>query len=103
MPSERSQILTLLEGRHIDVGEAERLLVLVGGRNRFLILARFMILALCTLAFVIAAPAYLPGFSPLHLIESIQAVLCSAFQSVTASEAFHHAHVFFIRLLGELP
>jgi hypothetical protein len=103
MPSERSRILTLLEARHIDVGEAERLLILVGGQNRFLMLARFLILALWTIAIVIATPAHLPGFSLLHLVESLQAVLCSAFQSVTASEAFHYTHVFFIRLLGELP
>ena len=43
MQSERSQILALLAARRIDVADAERLLVLVGGRDRFLTLTLWAI------------------------------------------------------------
>jgi hypothetical protein len=93
MSSERSQVLSLLATRRIDVAEAERLLVLIGGRDRFVTL--FFWLALWTVA-VLAASS---GGSQYHFGENLHAAL----QSVTGSDAFHHLHLFFCRLLGELP
>jgi hypothetical protein len=94
MRSERSQILDLLAARRIDVSEAERLLALVGGKDRFLTLT------LCT----IVATAI--SFIDLHQYragESLLAALQSTLQSLTGSATFHHLQVFLIRLLGELP
>ena len=94
MPSERSQILSLLAARRIDLAEAERLLILVGGRERFLTLALWTVVTLA------AASANLSQY---HLGTSLLAVLHSALQSASGSDAYHYLHVFFIRLLGELP
>jgi len=94
MPSERAQILALLATRRIDIAEAERLLALVGGRDRFLYFSLWTLL-------VLAATAVNPLQG--HQGEGVLAALHSALQTVTGSAAFHHAHVFFYRLLGELP
>jgi hypothetical protein len=94
MISERSQILALFAARRIDLAQAERLLVLVGGRDRFLTLA------LWTAALLIGTMANLAQF---HLGDGILAGLHSALRSASGSEAAHYLHVFFIRLLGELP
>jgi hypothetical protein len=94
MISERSQILALFAARRIDLAEAERLLVLVAGRDRFLALA------LWTAALLIGA---LTNLSQFHLGDGLLAGLQSAVRAASGSEAVHHLHVFFIRLLGELP
>jgi len=98
MRSERSQILALFAARRIDIFEAERLLALVGGRDRFLTLA------LWTFALLIASAANL---SQAHfgdsLLAALHSVLQSTFQSISGSEAFHHLHLFICRVLGELP
>jgi hypothetical protein len=94
MQSERSQILALFAARRIDMTEAERLLILVSGRDRFLTLA------LCAVFAVAASSANLSQY---RLGESFLSLLHSVLPSVTGSEAFHHLHLFFIRLLGELP
>jgi hypothetical protein len=94
MPSERSQILALFASRRIDLAEAERLLTLVSSRDRFL-----------TMALVTAAVLAVASINPAqyHLGEGFSAALHSTLQSVTGSETFHHLHLFFCRLLGELP
>jgi hypothetical protein len=94
MISERSQILALFAARRIDLAEAERLLVLVGGRDRFLTLALWMA------ALLIGALASLSQF---HFGDDLLTGLHSALRAASGSEAVHHIHVFFIRLLGELP
>jgi hypothetical protein len=94
MISERSQILALFAARRIDRAQAERLLVLVGGRDRFLTLALWMAALLIGI---------LANFSQFHLGDGILIGLHSALRSASGSEAAHHLHVFFIRLLGELP
>jgi len=94
MISERSQILALFAARRIDLAQAERLLVLVGGRDRFLTLA------LWTAALLMGALANLAQF---HLGDGILTGLHSALRSASGSNAAHYLHVFFIRLLGELP
>jgi len=92
--SARSQILTLLANHRIDVAQAERLLAIAGGRERFLTL---------TLNTVLLTVAATTNLLPHHTGQNLYAVLHLALQSVTASPAFHHLHLFFIRLLGELP
>ena len=94
MPSECSQILALLAARRIDVGQAERLLAIVGSRDRFLFLILWSIVVMASM-----------WINPLqgNLGQGLHAVLHSALQSVTGSAAFHHAHIFFYRFLGELP
>lgn len=94
MISERSQILALFAARRIDLAQAERLLVLVGGRDRFLTLTLWMA------ALLIGA---LANLSQLHFGDGLLTGLHSALRSASGSEAVHHLHVFFIRLLGELP
>jgi hypothetical protein len=92
--SARSQILTLLANHRIDVAQAERLLAIVGGSERFLTL---------TLGTILVAVAATINLLPHHAGHNLYAALQSTLQSVTASPAFHHLHLFFIRLLGELP
>jgi hypothetical protein len=94
MISERSQILALFAARRIDLAQTERLLVLVGGRDRFLTLT------LWAAALLIGTLANLTQF---HLGDGILTGLHSSLRSASGSEAVHHLHVFFIRLLGELP
>jgi hypothetical protein len=94
MRSERSQILDLLAARRIDVAQAERLLILVGGRDRFLTFA---------LASIVALAVVSADFSHGYLLSRLFADVHSATESVTASEAYHHVHLFLYRLLGELP
>jgi hypothetical protein len=94
MPSERSQILTLLANRRIDIAQAERLLVLVGHKDRFLTLS------LLALAFLVAATVHVPEC---QLAQSLLAGLNSGLHSACGSEAVRHLHVFFCRALGELP
>jgi hypothetical protein len=99
MPSERSQILSLFAARRIDLAEAERLLILVGGRDRFftLVLAAVVVIA------VASANPSLTGLSQVHLGARLYETLRSMFESVNGSEAFRNLHLFFCRLLGELP
>lgn len=94
MISERSQILALFAARRIDLAEAERLLVLVGGRDRFLTLALWAVAVLIGILANLAQP---------HLGDGILTGLHSALRSASGSDAVHHLHIFFIRLLGELP
>jgi hypothetical protein len=94
MISERSQILALFAARRIDLAQAERLLALVGGRDRFLTLALWMA------ALLIGIFANLAQF---HFGDGLLTGVHSALRSASESEAIHHLHVFFIRLLGELP
>jgi len=97
MPTERSQILTLLATHRIDVDEAERLLAAApaaGARDRFV--------AIVPWALVAIAVASIAPLQP-HLGVSISNALDSALQSVTRSAAFHHLLVFCYRFLGELP
>jgi hypothetical protein len=90
MPSESAQILNLLADRRIDVDEAERLLALVGGRDRF------VTLAFCAIGVALAVSANL---QPIHLDERLAAAL----RSFAGSAAFHQLQTYCIRMLGELP
>jgi hypothetical protein len=98
MSSERSQVLALLAARRIDVDQAERLLALVGGRDRFLTLA------LWTIILLIAVSANLSQI-PLGngTLAALRSALQSVIQSLNGSEAFHNLHTFLCRFLGELP
>jgi hypothetical protein len=93
MPSERTQILALFADGHIDMAQAERLLCLIGSRDRFLTLA----LAAMLLA---AAVHQLPL---LQIAESLHTGLHAAMQSVAVSQAFQQLQLFLNRFLGELP
>jgi hypothetical protein len=94
MISERSQILALFAARRIDLAQTERLLLLVGGRDRFLTLVLWASALLIGILANLAQP---------HLGDGLLAGLHSALRSACGSEAVHHLHVFIIRLLGELP
>lgn len=89
MASERSQILALFAAGRIDFVKAERLLCLVGGRNRFATLAPWVLLLL-------VAWDRLPL---LHATETAR----SALRSATRSEVFQHLQLFLNRFPGELP
>ena len=103
MISERSQILALFAARRIDLAQAERLLVLVGGRDRFLTLTLWMAALTLTLWMAALLIGALANLSQLHFGDGLLTGLHSALRSASGSEAVHHLHVFFIRLLGELP
>jgi hypothetical protein len=94
MPTERSQILTLLAAHRIDVDEAERLLTAARTRGRFFALVPW------TFATITVA-----SIAPLHSHpgENLAVAINSMLQSITGSAAFHHLLVFCYRLLGELP
>jgi len=89
MSSERSQILALFASGHIDMAQAERLLCLVGSRDRFLTLA--------LAAMLFAAAAH--QFPWPQIAEGLH----FAMQSAAASEAFQQLQLFLNRFLGELP
>jgi hypothetical protein len=94
MSSERTQILTLFASGRIDLGETERLLSLVGHRDRFLTLAVGAVL-LAVIAWNHAA-LY-------QTVDSAQVAIHSALQSRAGWEALQTIQVFFYRFLGELP
>ncbi|WP_263352277.1 hypothetical protein [Acidicapsa acidisoli] len=98
MPTERSQILTLLAAHRLDVAEAERLLAAAGTRERF------FAVTLALTAWTLAAVT-LTSITQLHphLSSNLTNTFDSALQSITRSAAFHHLLAFCYRLLGELP
>jgi hypothetical protein len=94
MSSGRLHILTLLAQQRINVAEAERLLVLVAGRNWSIMLA------LWTAVVCILAPA---AGSLAHLGHNFHTAVDSMLHTITASETFHCLRIFIRRFLGELP
>jgi hypothetical protein len=98
-PNDRKSSLCLA-ARRIDLAEAERLLILVGGRDRFFTL---VLTAVVVIAFVSANPS-LSGLSQFHLGARLYETLRSMLESVNGSEAFHQPSPFlFADFLGELP
>lgn len=89
MASERSQILTLFAAGRIDIAQAERLLCLVGGRDRFLALGFWLLL-------LVFARSHFP-------LSRVTETARSAFQSAARSEIFQHLQLFLNRFPGELP
>ena len=89
MRSERMQILTMFDDRRIDLVEAERLLTLVGGRDRFLTWTLWAVVQ-------VVVASFFPYNQ--HWNEALRAALHSA----QSPEVLHHVQIFINRFLGEL-